>query len=280
MKINRIDVVSLTLLGVLAIYLFAQSPAPLADNYQNKGEQISINALFDLVAEENNKARKLWTGQIVITGKKSGLKFGEKWYKEGIEEGPLPALFLREVAKNLEKSAVPLSLFLGSDYPISAANMFKGFQAQAFEKIRATNGEAQYFYSEDVSRYTAMYADNVVVMGCATCHNEHADSPKTDWKMNDIMGATTWTYPNEFVTRDETVAILSALRMAFAKAYDTYLTKLNTFDQPPVVGTKWPTEGYFIPSLPVFLEHYEKLASPDSLALLLKKGVNKESIPP
>lgn len=272
MKINRIDIVTMMLLVVLGIYLFAQSPVPLVEEEQTKGERISVNTLFEMVAKENNNARKLWTGKVVVAGQKQGLKFGEEWHKDGVDEGPLPALFLREVARNLEKSPVPLSLFLGSDFPISAANRFKGFQAEAFQKMRDTNGVAQFFYSADVKRYTAMFTDNVVVEGCATCHNEHPDSPKTDWKLNDIMGATTWAYPDEFVTRDEAVRILSVLRKAFANTYSAYLEKTKKFEHPPKLGSKWPVDGYFIPTLEVFSKRFENLASADSLALLLKVG--------
>jgi len=276
MKINRIDIVTLSLLGVLGIYLFAQSPSPLVENEHAKGEQISVNTLFEMVAEENNKARRLWTGKIVVAGQKMGLKFGEEWHKNGVDEGPLPALYLREVARNLEKSPVPLSLFLGSDFPISAANKFKGFQAEAFQKMRDTNGEAQFFYSADVKRYTAMFTDNVVVDGCATCHNEHPDSPKTDWKLNDIMGATTWAYPEKFVTRDEAVHILSELRTAIANVYIAYLEKVKTFQEPPEIGSKWPADGYSVPKTSIFLKHFENLASADSLAFLLKRDELKK----
>lgn len=271
MKINRIDIIVLSLLAVTGVYLFAQSPAPLVETNQAKGELIPVNTMFEMVAEENNNARKLWTKQIVVAGTKSGLKFGEEWHEKGVDQGPLPALFLREVATHLEKSPVPLSLFLGSDYPISSANKFIGKQAESFQKMRDTNGESQFFYSEDVERYTAMFADNVVVKGCATCHNEHPDSPKTDWVLNDIMGATTWAYPKGYVTRDESVLILSELRDAFGKAYTSFLDKLQTYKKPPTLGVKWPVDGYFIPTADVFFDRFENSAAVSTLRFLLKK---------
>ena len=271
MKINRIDIVTLSILSLIGLYLFVQSPAPLADENQTKGELISVNTLFNIVAEENNKARKQWTKQIVGAGKKVGLKFGENWRKQHVDKGPLPALFLREVATHLEKSEVSLSLFLGSDFPISSANKFKGRQAEAFQKIRDTNGETQYFFAEDVKRYTAMFPDNVMVKACASCHNEHPDSPKKDWVMNNIMGATTWAYPREYVTRDELIQIVAELRSAFAKTYISYLEKTKTFENAPKIGEKWPFEGYLIPAADVFMERLENAASVDTLRLILNK---------
>lgn len=277
MKINRIDMVFLSLVGLTAIYLFAKSPMPLDDD-KAKGELIHVNTLFELVAEENNKARKQWTKHIVVAGQKNGLKFGEEWKKLGVDEGPLPALFLREVAMHLEKSPVPLGLFLGSDFPISSANKFVGKQTEAFQKMRDTKGEAQFFYSEDVERYTAMFADNVVVLGCATCHNEHPDSPKTDWKLHDLMGATTWAYPNEYVTRDELVTVLAELRGAIQKTYHSFIEKTATFKTKPEIGEKWPVDGYFVPSEALFLSRFEKEASADSLGFILQKTSAKEEV--
>lgn len=276
MRINRIDIITLSILGVLGVYFFAQSPMPLHSETQAKGELISVKTLFEMVAKENNKARKLWTKQIVVAGSDSGLKFGEEWRKKGVDQGPLPALFLREVATHLEKSPVPLSLFLGSDFPISSANKFKGRQAEAFQIMRNSNGEPQFFFSEDVKRYTAMFADNVVVKGCATCHNEHPDSPKQDWVINDLMGATTWAYPKASVTRDEAVVILAALRGAFAKAYGSFLAKTKTYANTPEIGEKWPIDGYFVPSAEAFFNRFEKSASVDTLSFLLKNKQSKK----
>jgi len=272
MKINRIDVVTLSVIALIGVYLFAQSPAPLVDEKLTKGERIPVNRMFEIVAEENNKARKQWTKQIVGAGKKVGLKFGEDWRKQHVDKGPLPALFLREVATHLEKSPVPLSLFLGSDYPISSANKFKGRQAEAFQKIRESGGDSQFFFAEDVKRYTAMFPDNVVVKACASCHNDHPDSPKKDWAMNDIMGATTWAYPSEYVTRDELIGVISELRNAFAKTYNNYLEKTQTFKNAPTIGVKWPAEGYFVPELGVFMARFESSSSVNTLSLLLKQN--------
>jgi hypothetical protein len=267
MKINRIDIITIMVFALLAIYLFVKSQVPLEETSQ-KGEMIPVNTMFKIVDEENNKMRIQWTKEIIDMGKKVGFQFGEDWHKEHVDKGPLPALFLRETASHLEKSQVSLSLFLGSDFPINSANMFKDLQEYAFKKIKLTS-ESQFFFDEDVKRYTAMFADKVVVQACANCHNHHPDSPKKDWKMNDIMGATTWSYPKEYVTRDELIEIIAVLRSAFEKTYISYLEKTKTFTNPPKIGEQWPSEGYFVPAENVFMNLFEKSASVNTLDLLL-----------
>jgi adenylate cyclase len=185
-----------------------------------------------------------------------------------MEAGPLPALFLREASMALQKTRVPLGLFLGSDFPIAQSNKFSGIQADHFAKLRKT-GEPEFFNAVDIGRFTAIFPDLAVAPGCVTCHNEHPNSPKTDWKLNDIMGATTWSYPKERVSLEELVQIVGALRASFGAAYDAFLTKVATFAKPPEIGDRWPAEGYFIPSKRAFLAEFERRASPNTVERLL-----------
>ncbi len=267
---NKIDRVLIIIMVLVGMYLFISAPVVLDDERQQKRQAIPVKLMFQIVAEENNGMRKQWTKHIVGEGKNVGFHFGQNWRKKGEDKGPLPALFLREVAAYLEKSPVPLSLFLGSDFPISHANKFKGFQAEAFQTMKKTN-QNQYFFDKEVQRYTAMFPDNVVVSACADCHNEHADTPKNDWVMGDMMGATTWAYPQETLTRDELIVIISELRRAFAKTYRAFVQKSQTFANKPFVGKQWPTDGYFLPSVDVFMQRFEKSAAESTLYLLLQE---------
>jgi adenylate cyclase len=93
-----------------------------------------------------------------------------------------------------------------------------------------------------------MFPDIVVTEACATCHNEHAKSPKTDWKLGDMMVATTWSYPKEKVSAPEALKIISAFRQSIALAYDAYLKKASGFKRVPEIGKRWPKDGLYLPS--------------------------------
>ena len=41
----------------------------------------------------------------------------------------------------------------------------------------------------------AIYADRAVSQACIGCHNAHPDSPRHDFKQNDVMGAIMITVP-------------------------------------------------------------------------------------
>ena len=129
--------------------------------------------------------------------------------------------------------------------------------------------EAQFFYTEDTGLYSASFPDIAVAYSCVKCHNEHEQSPKSDWKMHDVMGATTWSYPSETVAFDEAIGIIAALRKGFMDAYSGYLQKTSSFSHRPEIGEKWPREGYYLPSLEVFMDKVVSLASRQTLNEIL-----------
>ena len=122
---------------------------------------------------------------------------------------------------------------------------------------------------DDVKLHAGMFPDVAVVQACVDCHNEHADSPKHDWKRGDIMGAVTWTYPKPKLTAAEALRVLAALRSSFADAYATYLAKARTFTPPPEVSSQWPTSGYFLPTQQIFMQSVTQITSPLTLQALI-----------
>ena len=267
MNSKRFMITALALIALI-VYLFVSAPPPLPDKETNAGQTIAIERVFAIAEAENDVVRGLWTKEIVGDGQKVGLAFAEDWRREDIDAGPLPALFLRETAASLEKNPIRLSLFLGSDFPINDANRFEGKQIEAFQLIKE-NQEPQFFYAEDTQLHTAMFSDLALVQPCVTCHNEHSESPKLDWQLNEVMGATTWSYPAQSVTLDELIHILSALRKGFRDAYAGYLAKVATFAEPPKIGEKWPREGYYLPTEEAFMEEAIKRSSTQTLDAIL-----------
>ena len=261
-------VITALALVALSVYLFVQAPAPLPDEEIAAGETISIETVLTLVAAENDIARTLWTKDIVGSGVEVGLAFSEEWEDEGVEAGPLPALFLRLAATDLQRNPIPLGLFLGSDFPISPSNLFSGKQMERFDRIKET-GDPEFFFEEDTQLYTAMFADNASVMPCVDCHNFHPDSPKVDWVLNDVMGATTWAYPKEEVTRDEFIEIIAAVRQSFRNSYIAYLEKVSTFAEQPEIGEQWPSEGFYLPTADLFIQEFSQRSSANTVEILL-----------
>ncbi|MGY5351648.1 c-type heme family protein [Wenyingzhuangia sp. IMCC45533] len=234
-------------------------------------KSFAVADVLTMVAHENDVTRTLYTKAIVGAGKKQGFKFDEEWQDEKVEAGPLPALFLRGVANDIRKGDVPLGLYLGSDYPINASNQLVGKQADLFKKIKEDR-KPQHFYDEEAKVYTAMFADVAGAPACVSCHNKHPQTTKKDWKLGDVMGATTWQYPSDSLSYTEAMDVLKAYRDGTAAIYNDYLAEIADFkeSEKPEVGDKWPSSGKYLPTPEVFIDSVRKLSSYTTMASLMK----------
>jgi len=255
-------------LAALCIYLFVSAPPPLSEG-EEVGASVPIEEALALLARENDIARQVWTREIVGAGKKVGLSFAEDWEKDGVDAGPLPALFLKETSRQLNRKPEQLALFLSSDSPIEAGNLFLGEQKDHFERLRAT-GEPQFFVDAEFGLQTAMFPDLASVDACVNCHNGHEDSPRTDWELGDVMGATTWTYPAATVSLEKLLELTALYRECTRLAYERYLAKCASFEDPPPVGEQWPRDGLrALPSADEFMDEVGLLASTETLHSLV-----------
>lgn len=233
----------------------------------------SVEEAMEIVARENDVTRTLYTKAIVGEGQKQGMKFDENWEKEDVEAGPLPALFLRGVSSDIQKrNEVPLGLFLGSDFPVRKSNKLTGKQAELFAEMRQDKAP-KFFYDEANQLQTAMFPDFAVAKPCVECHNKHPETTKTDWALGDLMGATTWTYPQDSLSFEELQAIILAYRKGVAATYDLFLAEVKNYKNSsvPEIGDKWPQKGNYLPSTETFLDSVTLLASTSTLKGILKQ---------
>lgn len=262
-------------LGALKLLTSCGGTIPEETTSGSLAEQkaFSVEEILEMVAHENDVTRTLYTKGIVGAGKKQGLKFDEDWQDDEVEAGPLPALFLRGVSADIRKSSVPLGLYLGSDYPINASNKLEGKQANLFTKIKE-NQKPQFFYDEQAKLHTAMFADMAMAAPCVNCHNDHKNSPKKDWKLGDVMGATTWQYPSDSLSYKQAIGVINAYRNGTKAVYNAYLAEIDAFktSPKPVIGAVWPSKGFNLPTAEIFIDSVRKLTSYKSMEVLLKKG--------
>ncbi|MGP0090057.1 MAG: DUF3365 domain-containing protein [Xanthobacteraceae bacterium] len=113
---------------------------------------------------------------------------------------PLPAQMFRFGAERVAETTRSFSYSLLSLWPINKQNAPR--TAAEKEGLEAVNGaKEKAFYKEETlggKKYlTAIYADVAVSPGCVSCHNTHLESPRTDFKLNDVMGGVVIRLPME-----------------------------------------------------------------------------------
>jgi adenylate cyclase len=247
-------------LSSLGTYFFVTAPPPLVEESEPE-DLVPIERALAILNAQNEEVRALYAKEIVGEGKKQGLEFDERWLRSDVDAGPLPALFLRETAFYLEGDPTPLSLFLGSDAPINRSNKFDTTQSELFEHIRETRAPES-FYAKDTALYVVMFPDVASSEACVDCHNQHKESPKHDWRVGDIMGATTWSHPSSQVSIGEILDMSEALHAGVERAYGMVLDELSRLPKKPRIGPHWPREGYQIPNQETFMAEVRARTSP------------------
>ena len=111
---------------------------------------------------------------------------------------PLPAQFLMESGRVMARKGLGIQYRLISLWPINKRNV----ASSEFEKLGLgtvlTHPTKPYtgYVKEGGARYfQAVYPDLAVSQACIGCHNSHPDSPKRDFKINDVMGAIVISIP-------------------------------------------------------------------------------------
>lgn len=112
----------------------------------------------------------------------------ENWREE--HTLPLPAQFFKEASRGLQVRGKPFRYRLISLWPLNPENAPQNdVVRRALEKV-VTYGEVVEAEIELDNRpyYQAIFPDRAISRSCVNCHNARQESPKQDFKLNDVMG--------------------------------------------------------------------------------------------
>jgi hypothetical protein len=150
-------------------------------------EQAVADAVYTVLSAD----REAYTQEVVhrLQNQEKVLKASEHWKEEKLL--PLPAQMFRMGAERVRKKNTGLSYALLSLWPINKQNLPRTPAEKA--GLEAVSGAAPRWQGEETlggARYfTAVYPDKAISSACVTCHNGHSESPRTDFKEGDVMGA-------------------------------------------------------------------------------------------
>ena len=120
----------------------------------------------------------------------------EHWKQEAAL--PLPAQFLMETGKLVGERGIGIKYRLASLTPIYVWNApTSDFERRGLEAVikNPTLPFTGFIREEGKRFFKAVYADNAVSHTCVDCHNAHANSPRQDYKLHDVMGGIIITIP-------------------------------------------------------------------------------------
>jgi len=141
--------------------------------------------------------REFYTTHIVNRLLQEGIvDVSENW--RATNSLPLPVQFLKETSEMAELTGTKVHYHLISQWPINKANApVTEFERRGLEQVHKHPNRP---YSGIIGRggeqfFGAIYADLAVTRLCIDCHNLHPDSPKSDFKIDDVMGGLVITFP-------------------------------------------------------------------------------------
>ncbi len=177
-------------LGIASLLLLASVYLGISSGAKDAGG-IPAEKVADMLHSVIESNRTFYTQHVVERMQAKGaVVASENWRSE--KTLPLPAQFLQESARLSVNSKAKVGYKLISLWPINKQN---GAKSDAENRgLMATQQNPDRPYTEVVmnggdSYLMAIYADRAVSQACIGCHNAHQDSPRNDFKQNEVMGA-------------------------------------------------------------------------------------------
>jgi len=184
--------------GLISVSVFSVgcSPGgPAATASSGITPQAMADALFTVMASD----RAVYTKQVVqrLQNEDKVIKASEHWKDE--KALPLPAQMFRMGAETVASKNAGFSYSLLSLWPINKQNAAKTeVEKTGLQFVADSKGKTNYYAEETLGGqkyFTAVYADVAVSKACVSCHNNHDDTPKDDFVLDDVMGGVVLRIP-------------------------------------------------------------------------------------
>ncbi len=181
------SVVGVLALGIVGLIIYISNAS-----LNNTIEASKLNALS--IIDQFKTLRGYYVKSVIkkVKGNETGLKisYDHKTMDDAI---PLPATLIHDMSELLsEKGKDNIKLKLYSDFPFPNRKDRKldDFGQEALAFFRSTPDQSflkkENLGGQEVVRVAV--ADKMVAQACVNCHNTRHDTPKNDWKLNDVRG--------------------------------------------------------------------------------------------
>ena len=165
---------------------------------KESADGVSPQAMADAIHMVLEADRTAYTRLIVnrLANEEKVIEASEQWKEE--KALLLPAQMFRAGSELTQERGAGFSYALLSLWPINKQNKpATDVEKAGLQYVMDHRGEN--YYGEEtlggVRYFTAVYPDIAIADACVTCHNDHKDSPKTDFELNDVMGGVVIRIP-------------------------------------------------------------------------------------
>jgi Protein of unknown function (DUF3365) len=185
-----------------AIAVLAGSVAATAASAQFFGKSepkgIPLQQVADMLHAVMEADRTVYTQRVVnrLQNEEKVIKADEHFLDK--KALPLPAQMFRFGAEKVAEKTNTFSYSLLSLWPVNKQNAPRtGVEKEGLMFVADNKGKN--FYGDETlggkKYFTAVYADVAVSPACVSCHNAHQETPRTDFKLGDVMGGVVIRLP-------------------------------------------------------------------------------------
>jgi hypothetical protein len=158
---------------------------------------ISPKTMADALHAVMEADRTVYTRQVVnrLQNQEKIIKASEHWQDD--KALPLPAQMFRMGSEMVAGKTQGFSYSLLSMWPVNKQNAPKTDVEKA--GLEAVAQKQEPYYAEETlggkAYFTAIYPDIAVAEACISCHNDHHESPRNDFKLGETMGGVVIRIP-------------------------------------------------------------------------------------
>lgn len=165
---------------------------------EDKSDGLAPQDVADMLHTVMEADRTVYTRQVVnrLMVQEKVIKASEHFKDD--KTLPLPAQMFRFGAELTSEKTNKFSYSLQSLWPVNKQNAPRTEVEKKGLSFVADHKDKNYYAEEELGGkkyFTAIYADVAVAQACVSCHNDHTDTPKSDFKLGDVMGAVVIRIP-------------------------------------------------------------------------------------
>lgn len=160
--------------------------------------RVSPEMVADYIHAVVESHREFYTAHVVSPLEEVGVaRAGSEWHSDH-KVIPLPVQVVNETSQMFTTQSTGLRYQLISLWPINRKNGPRDQTEQnSLEKVttKPERPVTRIVKIEGQPYFQAIYADIALSPSCVSCHNSHANSPKKDYQMGDVMGGLVIEFP-------------------------------------------------------------------------------------
>lgn len=179
--------------------------------------------------------RTLYTSEVIEVAKKNGITISHD-YKNNVNAIPLPATLSMALGHEIGKFQSGAQTFLYSPYPFpwradeNKKIFSRPFAQEAWQHLNQDPSIPFYRFEEVNGQMSIRYAiADLMRPECISCHNNHQQSPKTDWEIGDVRGVMEVILPAHVATAQSQSSLKATFIVLLSMTIVVILTLLLFF---------------------------------------------------